>query len=201
MTLIDTPGYNDPDGVQNDITTPQNLSKFFNISVSNQVIYRIDAGCFVFHSGQTPLTTSKKYVYHSILSIFGKNVEKNVLLMATHADSSKLGILESAKAVNLPYKEYFLFTNSKLFITNDERKSSEEDQDEDNETFQLNLLTWNKNIKAMKKLFYVVSNLEPQSFSLTKEVLQQRKNLYQILENRKEEVSAALNDLANFEYA
>ena len=57
-------------------------------------------------------------MFHSILSIFGKDVIDTVFLLITFADVGDLPLLEAAKAAGIPYKDHFKFNNSALFASN-----------------------------------------------------------------------------------
>ncbi|CAF3356242.1 unnamed protein product [Rotaria socialis] len=200
LTLIDTPGYNDPQGVQTDNLTTENLGKFFNLNCIEYGIDRIDGIAFVVLNSQTRLTTTQRYVFHAVLSIFGKDIKENIFLMATHADTDKPGILEAAKAAGIPHQECLLFNNSNVCCRNEKKKSQGKNEDDDDDDEVTNgQYVWKKNMKQMINFFRMLHNIRPQSLTLTKEVLHKRQYLYQMLESRRENISSALDHLVNLD--
>ena len=66
-------------------------------------IDRLDAVGFVVQSSQSRLTQTQCYIYDSILSIFGKDIEKNIFLLCTFLDNDKPQVLSSILEANIPY--------------------------------------------------------------------------------------------------
>ncbi|XP_064201590.1 uncharacterized protein LOC135260280, partial [Anguilla rostrata] len=83
LTVIDTPGYGDTGGLEKDQSISQNLYKLFN---STRGIQQIDVVCLVVKATENRLTPSQKYIFDAILSLFGKNMEKNILTLITFSD-------------------------------------------------------------------------------------------------------------------
>ena len=197
LTLIDTPGYHDPRGVQYDTKTTEKLSKFFNLSGSDAGIDQIDGVGFVVTAAQRRLTSEQRYVYHSVLSIFGADIKDNIVLMVTNVDNQTSTVGEAASAGGIPFRECFMFNNSVLFNRNKKKKSQGKDQNEDDDDICVDKVIWKRNMTNTDKFFRILNNLEPKSLKLTKEVLCQRQRLHLMLENNKEEISDGLTDLIN----
>lgn len=196
LTLIDTPGYNDPRGVQRDNETTAHLKEFFTLSGANGGIDQIDGICFVVKSSTNRLTSAQQYVFHSVLSIFGKDIEKNIILMVTHAGTSKPDAIAAAKKAGIPFEEHFKFDNSVLLHTNVKTGIQEGDtNDEDYSAVDADSLTWGRNMRQMDKFYTKLTSLQPQSLQLTQEVLAQRECLQMILKNHKEDIEDGLIDL------
>ena len=196
LTLIDTPGYNDPRGVQCDTDTTTSLGKFFNLGAVDEGIDQIDAVCFVVSGSQHRLTTGQKYVFHAVLSIFGKDIEENIVLMATHVDGTNSKVGDAAKAGGVPFQDCFIFNNSALFSRN-EKNSQEEGQHYDEDEVYGDKIKWKNNTQNTHKFFQRLNFLKPKSLKLTKEVLRQRQCLQSILENNKKEIADGIIDLSN----
>jgi len=62
----------------------------------------LDAVGFVVQSALVRLTSSQKYIFNSVLSIFGKDLEKNILFLTTFADGNSPLVLEAIKEAKLP---------------------------------------------------------------------------------------------------
>ena len=75
---------------------------------------------FVTQAPQTRLTPTQRYVYDSILSVFGKDVADNIFLMVTFADGKQPPVLDAVRAAGVHFKSHFEFNNSAFFVKNDE---------------------------------------------------------------------------------
>ncbi|XP_062371966.1 septin-5-like [Sardina pilchardus] len=83
FTIIDTPGYGDTQSEDNGEAIAENLSELFE---SYGKIERIDTVGLVVKSSANRLTKSQRYIFDSILSLFGKDIEDNIVLLITHSD-------------------------------------------------------------------------------------------------------------------
>lgn len=83
LTIIDTPGYGDTRDMDRDKTIAENLCTLFQ---SYGGLDRINAVGLVVKSTQNRLTEFQHYVFDSVLSLFGKDIEKNVVILITHSD-------------------------------------------------------------------------------------------------------------------
>lgn len=61
----------------------------------------MDAVGFVVQSGNVRLTTSQKYIFNSVLSIFGKDIR----FFATYADGKRPLLLDAIKEAELPCRK------------------------------------------------------------------------------------------------
>ena len=89
FTIIDTPGFGDTRGLERDKFITQQIKEFFSIKGSDGGITHLDAVGFVTQASLARLTPTQKYIFNSILSIFGKDIEKNIFLMVTFADAQQ----------------------------------------------------------------------------------------------------------------
>jgi hypothetical protein len=62
----------------------------------------LDAVGFVVPSALPRLTNVQKYIFNSVLSLFGKDVKENVRFLATFADGKRPKVLEAILAAELP---------------------------------------------------------------------------------------------------
>ncbi|XP_053350123.1 uncharacterized protein LOC128520105 [Clarias gariepinus] len=116
LTIIDTPGYGDTRGSEYDRQIADNLYKLFH---SDSGVKEIDAVCLVVKASQNRLTDRQQYIFDALLSLFGKDIENNIVIMVTHSDGippedalnaiKKAGIPSRRDEENQP--DHFLFNN------------------------------------------------------------------------------------------
>jgi len=132
----------------------------------------LDAVGFVVQSALTRLTHSQKYIFNSVLSIFGKDVKENVRFLATFADGKRPPVLEAILAAELPCRLdskglpcYQKFNNGTIYVNN---------QDEEDE---MSPIEWKNGMKNFKSFFDELSEMPTKSLQMTKEVLGNRKEM------------------------
>lgn len=198
LTIVDTPGFGDTRGIKRDQMITEQLRNLFSADCG---VSEIDAVCFVAQAALARLTPSQKYVFDSVLSIFGKDVAENIRVLVTFADGQLPPVIEAINASGVPCPKtkdglpiHFKFNNSALFANN---KSSAADSmsgdDEDEGGFDK--MFWNMGIKSMKKFFFAINKLETKSLKMTKEVLRERKQLENSVENVQKQVKLGLAKL------
>ncbi|KAM8728155.1 uncharacterized protein AB9X84_001550 isoform 1-T2 [Acanthopagrus schlegelii] len=199
LTIVDTPGFGDTRGVGRDREITEQIRRLFT-SVNG--VSEIDAVCFVTQASLARLTATQRYVFDSVLSIFGKDVAENIAMLVTFADGKQPPVLEAINVSEVPCPKndmglpvHFKFNNSALFADN--RSSSDracdEDSDEDDNNF--NEMFWNMGVKSLKKFFTALGKMNTKSLLMTKEVLQERKQLETAVEGLQPQVKAGLAKL------
>ncbi|XP_073348080.1 uncharacterized protein [Pagrus major] len=197
LTIVDTPGFGDTRGIERDREITEQLRNLFT---DQRGVSEIDAICFVAQSALARLTPTQKYVFDSVLSIFGKDVAENIRVLVTFADGQRPPVLEAIKASGVPCPTtedglplHFKFNNSALFADN---KSSEaggtKEEDEDGGFDQM---FWNMGTRSMKRFFVALNVIETKSLTLTKEVLRERQSLENSVENLQKQVKLGLAKL------
>ncbi|XP_067283491.1 uncharacterized protein [Pseudorasbora parva] len=194
LTIVDTPGFGDTRGISHDQKITKQIQEFFSDPGG---IDRIDAACFVVQASLARLTHTQKYIFDSILSIFGKDIAENILMMVTFADGKTPPVLEAIKASEVPCSTnesgeplHFKFNNSALFATNN---TSAEDDDSEGENFDQ--MFWKLGFSSMRKFFTSLNKMETKSLSLTKEVLKERQQLEVNVEGLQPQINAGLTKL------
>ena len=121
------------------------------------------------------LTVTQRYIFDSILSIFGKDIGPNIILIVTFADGAKPAVLKAVKEAEFPFHESFKFNNSGLFII---------EYDDGNEDFDEGFMTmfWNMGEKGFKTFVHGLVAMEAQSLQLTRDVLDERERLKAIMQ-------------------
>ncbi|XP_028450177.1 uncharacterized protein si:ch73-170d6.2 [Perca flavescens] len=198
LTIVDTPGFGDTRGIKRDQMITEQIRNLFSADCG---VTEIDAVCFVAQAALARLTPSQKYVFDSVLSIFGKDVAENIRVLVTFADGQQPPVLEAINASGVPCPKtkgglpvHFKFNNSALFADN---KSSAADSmsgdDEDEGGFDK--MFWNMGTKSMKRFFAALNMIETKSLTLTKEVLRERNQLENSVENVQKQVKVGLAKL------
>lgn len=171
VTVIDTPGFGDTEGVERDKQILTELKQFFSVSGINT----INAIGFVTQASLARLTPTQRYIFDSILSIFGKDIASNILLMATFADYKKPPVVEALRKAEVPYHKCFKFNNSALYPVPDDEDAESHDSEGDGQS--MNKLFWDLCMKGFMGLFEELSRMEARSLHQTKEVLEEREQL------------------------
>ncbi|XP_058873352.1 uncharacterized protein LOC117404269 [Acipenser ruthenus] len=192
LTIIDTPGFGDAKGIEQDKLITEKIKNFFS---SPDGMDSIDAVCFVVQAALARLTQTQKYIFDSILSIFGKDIKNNIQVLVTFADGNPPPVLDAIKADGVPCPKsdngvpvHFKINNSVLFVPN-ARGSEYADQD------VCNKITWRMGSDNMKKLFDNLEKMETRSLLLTKEVLAERKQLEVTVEGLQTIIKVGLSKL------
>ncbi|CAL8353584.1 unnamed protein product [Gadus morhua 'NCC'] len=86
LTIVDTPGFGDTGGIENDRMILDQLQRLFS---AQHGVSEIDAICLVVQAHQVRLTPKQKYIFDSLLSIFGKDVAENFQILVTFAETVK----------------------------------------------------------------------------------------------------------------
>ncbi|XP_049930405.1 uncharacterized protein LOC126408774 [Epinephelus moara] len=179
LTIVDTPGFGDTRDIERDKQITEQLHNLFSAELG---ISEIDAVCFVVQAASARLTPSQKYVFDSVLSIFGKDIAENIRVLVTFADGQKPPVLEAIKASGVPCPQttegqplHFKFNNFALFADN--KSSAEGGMSEDAEDGSFDKMFWDMGTKSMKRFFAALNVMDTKSLTMTKEVLRERLQL------------------------
>ncbi|XP_042565679.1 uncharacterized protein LOC105901965 isoform X2 [Clupea harengus] len=186
LTIIDTPGFGDTRGIKQDKEITDKIRHFLSVKGG---IDTVDAVCFVVQSASARLTHTQKYIFDAILSIFGKDIATNIVILVTFADGQSPPVLEAIKAANIPcalnpsngFSLHFKFNNSVLFVKHEENI--------------FDTMLWNMGKASMNKFFTHLNTMKPQSLTLTKEVLEERRQLEATVEGVQPLIQAGLSKL------
>ena len=183
LTLIDTPGFGDTDGVKRDDEITEQIRKSFSIQDVHG-IGRLDAVGFVAESNDTRLTPTRKYIYDKILSLFGKDIKDNIFMLLTFSDGQKPGVLASLQEDNVSFKKHFTFNNTAVY-----KQSEAKNENPLDSTF------WDVGRKSFGSFIQELDDVQSRSLFLTKEVLDERRRLEFTLRNIQRNVRKELHHL------
>ncbi|XP_038590424.1 uncharacterized protein LOC119914949 [Micropterus salmoides] len=176
LTIIDTPGYGDTRGIQHDDIISKRLLDLFR----SGELHEINAVGLVLKATENRLDDRLRYIFDSVVSLFGKDMEKNIVALITFSNGltpeNALKALEAAKikcAKNQPV--YFLFNNRQ----NTERTQGNKSVLE---------TAWETSTRGMNEFTAFMEKSGPQHLMTTVEVLKTRIRLTACIQNLKERV-------------
>jgi len=189
IIIVDTPGFGDTGGIDIDMRTVSLIKDCFTNEIAT-----INAVCFVTKASTNRLTNSQKYVFDSVLNLFGNDIKENFVIMITFCDGADPQIVEALQSEDsifkdiipyLPKDEWYLeFNNSAFFSTKTERDNIK--------------MYWKLGIESYEKFTYKIERLPSKSLTLTKQVLDERAKLENSVSNLTPQLDNALNIMNNF---
>ena len=177
LTVIDTPGFGDSDGLERDRQIVTQIKEFFSTQ-GDEGIDQLHGIGFVTPASQPRLTPTQRYVFDSILSVFGKDVADNIFLMLTFADGRQPPVLDAVRAAGVSFNSHFKFNNSALFAND--------------QTDEFGKLFWKMGKVVFEKFFNQFSKSHPISLQLTREVLQEREQLEMTMQVLRPQITQGL---------
>ena len=181
LTIIDTPGFGDTQGLEKDKQLTELIKEFFSIK-GEQGIDQLHGIGFVAQASLARLTPTQNYIFDAILSIFGNDIGSNIFLLTTFADGETPPLIDAVKAANVPYQDYYTFNNSALFA---------------DRSVGLKEMFWTMAQKNFKNFFQRFSEVTVQSLQLTREVLNEREQLETTIQALQEQIHAGLTKIEN----
>ncbi|KAM9338742.1 uncharacterized protein ABDE67_018289 [Symphorus nematophorus] len=177
LTIIDTPGYGHTKGIEHDF---RNNDRLYDLFRSENGVHEINVVGLVLKSTENRLNDRLKYVFDSVVSLFGKDMEKHIVALMTHSTGKKpINALKALKAANIGCSKdeehplvYFLFDNCQA----EER----EDEEEDN--------SYKVTMKGMSEFTECVKRTSPQKLQKTLHVLKERIRLKACIENLRDRI-------------
>jgi len=127
----------------------------------------LDAVGFTVQAALARLTPTQKYIFESILAIFGCDVRDNIRFLVTFTDGQTPPVLEAIKEANITNHLTLnhRFNNSGFFTSNQEENSD------------FGSMFWKLGMQNFESFFSGLSSMKTISLTLTKEVLEERKRI------------------------
>ncbi|XP_038590337.1 septin-5-like [Micropterus salmoides] len=115
LTIIDTPGYGDTRGIEEDDIISQRLLDWFH----SGEVHEVNAVGLVLKATENRLGDRLRYIFDSVVSLFGKDMEKNIVALITHSDGLiPENVLKALDAANIKIAKdkdnepiHFMFNN------------------------------------------------------------------------------------------
>ena len=173
ITIIDTPGFGDSRGMKFDDKIIEMIRDLFKNWIDS-----VNGICFVVNATSARLTTTQKYIFSNIISLFGNDIAENFIPMITFSDGKKPLILASLLDNESIFKKsiydhiknnnpwYLRFNNSAIFESDRTEKQAE--------------LYWELGMDSFKLFFTKLNLLSTKSLNHSKSVLETR----EIMENK-----------------
>ncbi|XP_029942003.1 uncharacterized protein LOC115383930 [Salarias fasciatus] len=180
LTIIDTPGFGDIEGIEHDAIISERLLDMIRVEDG---VCSLDAVGLVVKSSVNRLSDRLSYTFNSVMSLFAKDMERNIVVLVTHSDGitpqNTLQALDAAKIKcarnekNQP--THFLFNNQqKIERTEEDEKSLEH--------------AWRISKRGMDQFTAFLDRTTPQELEETAEVLNERVCLAACIQNLQEQI-------------
>uniref|UniRef100_A0AAZ1XCV3 Septin-type G domain-containing protein n=1 Tax=Oreochromis aureus TaxID=47969 RepID=A0AAZ1XCV3_OREAU len=178
LTIIDTPGYGNTKTIEHDGIISQRSLEMFQ---SEDGVHEVHAVGLVMKATDNRLSDRLMYVLNSAMSLFGKDLEKNIVALITHSDGKRprnaLEALETGKTKCAKNEEnqvvHFLFNNCQY-----ENQTEVGDLKVVNEISERGMLKFTAFLKESK----------PQRLEKTVHVLNERIRLTACIQNLQEKI-------------
>ena len=172
IQIIDTPGFGDTRGIKQDMIITSQIEKTFKEQLNN-----LNAICFVAQSSNARLTSNQKYIFTSVLDLFGEDVKENFIAMLTFCDGGFPQVVASLEDPNCVFSTviphikkpwFYKFNNSAIFSSNRE--------DEFTKMF------FKLGMKSFEEFTQKLIKLPRKSLTQSKQVLEERNRLEKCVE-------------------
>nr|XP_009301113.1 uncharacterized protein LOC100331508 [Danio rerio] len=180
LTIIDTPGYGDTRGFEKDAEIAEYLRRLF---ADVDGIHYIDAVCFVMKASQNRLSGKEHYIFHAVLSLFGKDIENNIVFLLSYSDGGPpTDALNAIDKAEIPCRRdedhepvHFLFNN----------RQKEKRVKRYEHTYRS---AWEMGENSINEFFTILEEKNRKSVQLTLNVMKERTRLDACVCNLKERI-------------
>uniref|UniRef100_A0A3P9DA80 Septin-type G domain-containing protein n=1 Tax=Maylandia zebra TaxID=106582 RepID=A0A3P9DA80_9CICH len=187
LTIIDTPGYGDTRGIKHDIISQQLLDLFG----SENGVHEVHALGLVMKMSDYRLSDRAINVFDSVMSLFGENMEKNVVALITHSDGRRpKNAFRALEAANIKCAKneknqpvHFLFNSCQHEERTEENEISLE-------------FAWTVTERGMREFTAFLEKGTAQRLMISVEVLNERIRLTTCIQNLKDR--CGLTELKQF---
>uniref|UniRef100_A0A3B3XG39 Septin-type G domain-containing protein n=1 Tax=Poecilia mexicana TaxID=48701 RepID=A0A3B3XG39_9TELE len=179
LTIIDTPGFGDTRGIEKDAIVSHRLFDLFRLEDG---VHEIHAVGLVMKATDNRLSDRLMYIFDSVMSLFGNDMEKNIVALITHSNGrTPKNPLQAIEAANLRCAKnennqpvYFLFNNQQNEDRTDEAEYCK--------------VADRISEKGMREFTAFVENSSPQKLKITTEVMNERIRLTACIQNLLERI-------------
>ncbi|TRY57744.1 hypothetical protein DNTS_012022 [Danionella cerebrum] len=181
LTIIDTPGYGHTEGFEKDREITESVMRLFS---AEDGIHYIDAVCFVMKASLNRLVDRELYIFHSVLSLFGKDIENNIVFLLTQSGGGPpTDALHAINEAEIPCRRdddgdpmHFLFNNQQ--------------KEERNKKYQWALKSsWDMGDHSMNAFFSILEETNRKSVQMTLDVLKEQTRLEACISNLCDQIS------------
>ncbi|XP_028973141.2 uncharacterized protein LOC114830231 [Esox lucius] len=181
LTIIDTPGYGDTRGFQEDRLIAERLHDLFR---SPNGIDQIDAVGFVVKASTNRLSDRQRYIFDAVLSLFGKDMKNQIVALISNSDGgpakNALQALENANIKCAKNKDnkpvHFLFNNRQTDIVTNKKQE------------RAMRIAWEITTEGLEEFSEFLGKVAPQKLKMTVDVLTHRIQLEALVNNLQERI-------------
>ncbi|XP_047227779.1 uncharacterized protein LOC124872120 isoform X3 [Girardinichthys multiradiatus] len=179
LTIIDTPGFGSTRGIEHDANITQSL---FNLFQAGDGVQELHGVGLVMKASDNRLSDRLMYILNSVMSLFGKNIEDNIVVLITHSNGRKpKNVLQALEASTIKCAKNekkqpvcYLFNNCQ-----------NEDREEEAEYLQgANKITE----RGMTEFTAFLEKCPPRKLKTTVDVIQERIKLTACIQNLQEKI-------------
>ncbi|XP_015224780.1 PREDICTED: uncharacterized protein LOC107081079, partial [Cyprinodon variegatus] len=173
LTIIDTPGFGGIGGIEYDDSITRSLLHLFR----SGGIEELHAVGLVMKASDNRLNDRMMYILNSVMSLFGKNIENNIITLITHSKGrTPKNVLQTLEASTIKCAKneknkpvYFLFNNCQS-----------EDRTEEEEYLEG---AYKVTEKGLKEFTAFLEKSQPQKLKTTVDVINERIKLTACIQN------------------
>lgn len=134
-------------------------------------VEHLDTVAFVVQASNVKSANFLKYIFDSILGIFGNDFSSNIFIIATFSDGGEIQAESALKLAGVPYSTIFKFNNSALYANNILSNS------------KISSCFWDMGVDSYSVFFSKQFQIKPVSLVLTKKVFQKRDQIKTLAAN------------------
>ncbi|CAL9707149.1 unnamed protein product [Knipowitschia caucasica] len=183
LTIIDAPGFGDAHDISTNREIIEQLYKLF----TDNGVDCLHAVCFVMQSASEK-PSHLRYLVDSFLSVLGNDMGENLTFLLTFANNEPSPALLALADLGLPSPEvvdgvpaHYKFNNSVLFTSNQDSEANSEEK-----------LIWEIGMENIKSFLNNLHQTESKSLDLTREVMRERKQLEDLVEDLEEQMNVGV---------
>ncbi|KAM6893391.1 LOW QUALITY PROTEIN: uncharacterized protein FYW49_020513 [Xenentodon cancila] len=173
LTIVDTTGYGDTRGIEHDAVVSQRLFDLFRMEDG---VHEMNAVGLVLKATVNRVSDRMTYIFDSVMSLFGKELEKNIIALMTHSDGMPpKNALQALEAANIKCAKneknrpvHFLFNNCQSELRDGHRGAT----------------------KGMEQFSEFLKKVRPQKLKTTVEVLKSQIRLTASIHNLQERIKS-----------
>ena len=168
VTIIDTPGFGDTRGVGRVREIENEIHSLFRNK--NGYLEHVNAVTFVLPVSVARLTATQKYIFDSMMSLFGKDIVGSLIHLATFYRSKPNNALNALKAHKIINIQKSLGFNSQTIM---DTTTSYEDPKKADIAYKL----WDKAMKKFEEFSHTLEKFQQKSISQSQIVLDEREKV------------------------
>ena len=174
LTVIDSPGFGDTRGLGMDQTIGAKIKSFFETQIT------ITGVCFTIKASEARLTKSQKYIFSTLLGLFGKDIKDNIFILTTFDDGSTPVCLDALKEAEVPFNSYYQINNSGFNLKKKKHY-------------------WKSGMKAFQNFFGEIGRTPDKGLGLTKKVLKHREEVKCHIESLQRRIKSGTQKMLRLE--